>query len=407
MKILIGTYDIAGWVQQYKKGFEALGHSVKTAVFRNPDTFYAHNFDVTLDEWYNKGRDSRKLESGQYFDRLVRKIRNKTADNLYRQKIYHLIDEHDLVIVLWSPFIDDFTDYEYVKRKGKKLICLFVGSDVRYFQSFVQEFNVKHWSFPENWIHYDPSYHLRIIRQAEKHSDLIYSVRDQAGLQLKPYYHIHVPISTEGFQANIPGNKKIKVVHAPSIPFKKGTDIIERTLSMLQNEGVDLEIISVRNMHNSEVLKLLREADVLVDELVYHGPGSLSFEAMLSGCAVATRFIEDAPPGFRPPVWQIDAENIYDKLKLLLSDSALIRKLAESGKDYAMKSNESVIIAHGMLQDLETFREFDYYPRFLRDSYLPHNQNEIDVINYWTDFVKDCTWYKQYVKAGSREGLVF
>jgi hypothetical protein len=407
MKILIGTFDIAGWVQQFRQGFEASGHSVTSAVFTATGGFYNNRYDINLTELYNKGRYTTNLKRGQYFQRLVRKIKNKRADAAYRKHVFSLIDEHDLVVLMWTPFIQSFEEYAYIRKRNKKFICLFVGSDARYFQCFSQEFDISAWVFPADWKHSNPDYHLQIIRHAEKYADLIYSVPDQAGLQLKPYNHIHVPVSSASFNFHIPGNKKLKVVHAPSIPFKKGTDIIEKTLEKLQNEGLDFELVSVRNMPNAEVLKLLSEADVLVDELVYHGPGALSFEAMLSGCAVATRCLENPPGGFRPPVWSIDATDIYEKLKTLLSDHALIRELAIQGRAYAQKNNEPERLVRRMLQNLQASHEYEYFPRFLRDSYVPGDDKEIQTINQWTAFVKDCSWYKEYIQPGEREGLVF
>jgi len=160
-------------------------------------------------------------------------------------------------------------------------------------------------------------------------------------------------------------------------------------------------------MPNTEVLKLLYEADVLVDEIVYHGPGSLSFEAMLSGCAVATRYLEDSPACFKPPVWPIDANTVYEQLKTLLSDHALIKNLAQQGREYALKNNESAIIVQHMLEDLELRRPYDYYPRFLRDTYLSSGEQETTILNEWTNYVKDCNWYRDNIESGQREGLLF
>jgi hypothetical protein len=406
VKVLIGTYEIAGWVQQYKKGFEALGHSVTTAIYSKSE-FFDYEYDHYLNDYYYKGRIVKEVQQHQYLQRLIRKVRNTRVDAAYKKFIHRLIDEHDLIIIFWSPFMADFSEYEYIRSKGKKLVCMFVGSDARYFRAFQQEYNVSNWTFPEEWVNADPGYRLQFVRNAEKFSDLIYSVPDQAGFQLKPYHHLQVPIDLNGI--NFRNNKRAipKVLHAPSIPFKKGTDIIEATLARLKEEGIPFEFISIRNTPHQEVLKLLTEIDVLVDEIVFHGPGALSFEAMFSGCAVATRYLQDSPACFKPPVRSINADNIYEQLKELLTNASLRNELIEAGRSYVMQNNTAEIVARGILNNLERAGKFDYHPYFLRDHYDPRNNDEASLINKWTDFVKPCDWYSSYVGSGSRGSLNF
>jgi hypothetical protein len=406
MKVLIGTYEIAGWIQHYKNGFEKNGHTVTTAVSqKNP--FYHCEYTYILNELFFNNADKQKLYSNQMIQRAIRKIKNKWINYKYERFIKDLIDQHDVLFLLWHPFFTNSKELAYARIKNKKIVSIFVGSDVRYFKAFKQEFNVCNWVFPTSWDHDDPSYHLQLIRNAEKYSDLIYSVPDQAGLQLKPYRHLQVPIDTQKFIFRIPENKIPKVVHAPSVPFKKGTDIIESILNRLKQEGIAFELITVRDMPNYELLQLLTEADVLVDEIVYNGPGALSFEGMLTGCAVATRYIESSPSVFRPPVWSINADNIYEKLKRLLSDAPLRKQLAEDGRAYALANNTAEHVVSGILRDLESPRQPNYYPTFLREQFQPSTSSELQTINEWTKFVNDCDWYQQTVPSGERAGLIF
>ncbi len=406
MKILIGTENVAGWIQHYKSGFEKRGHSVTTAVLQT-SPFHQFTYDYILNDLFFAKQDQRNLKQSQYLQRFFRKARNKWLNYRYEKFIRGLIDGHDLLVLLWHPYLTGSAELAYARSKNKKIVSLFVGSDVRYFKAFQQEFDVSSWVFPADWNHDNPVYHLQLIRNAEKYSDLIYSVPDQAGLQLKPYYHIQVPVAIEKLVYKIPESKIPKVVHAPSVPFKKGTDIIEATLAKLKEDGVTFELITVRNMPNHELLQLLTESDVLVDEIVYHGPGALSFEGMLSGCAVATRYIEESPEVFRPPVWSINAENIYGKLKRLLTDNVLRKRLAEEGRAYAIANNAADHVVAGILQDLEHPRPADYTPAFLQEQYQPGSATEIETINQWTEMVKDCDWYKKAIVPGERAGLIF
>lgn len=419
MNILIGTYEIAGWVSQYKEGFEKLGHNVTTAITEKNPFYQDHDYDIYLHSYINQYKFTKKLNRNQYFLRTIRKIQNKTVDLLYKNHkiksivnasyekyIFNLIDQHDVIIKIWRPFLLDAIENEYIRKSKKKFIQLFVGSDIRYINTFKQEFDVSQWKFPQEFSSSIDEC-LELIRPAEKFADIIYSVPDQAGLQLKPYYHLQVPVSDNGIKFCNYNRKAPKVLHAPSFPYKKGTDIIEKTLSRLKEEGIEFDFISVRNMPHKQLLELLTDADVLVDEIVGHGPGALSFEAMFSGCAVATRYLSTSPECFRPPVWPIDAGTIYKQLKELLTNQLLRKKLIEEGIAYARKNNTAENVVKNMLDDLSGKRAFDYYPGFLRNNYHPVDEHEISSLNEWTNHVQNTEWYNLYIKKGDREALSF
>jgi hypothetical protein len=142
------------------------------------------------------------------------------------------------------------------------------------------------------------------------------------------------------------------VVHLPSDPWKKGTDIIEKVIRELISEGVKINFFTYRNIEHSLMPELLQDMDILVDEIVFHGPGVLSFEAMASGCAVATRYLENSPVSFRPPVWNINAENIKIRLQILFSDFELQQKLIVEGRKYVEQHNNASSVAQNMLNNL-------------------------------------------------------
>jgi hypothetical protein len=406
MKILIGTEDIAGWIQNYKIGFQKNGHEVKTAVF-NHNPFYKNSFDIVISEMSLYKINHKIFDKKQLYKRTKQRLFNEWKLIKYKKFIRKLIDDHDVIVYLWRSFLEDFSDLKYARMRNKKIIAIFVGSDVRYFAAFKQQYKVANWTFPKEMDHQNPKWVLHWIRNVEKYSDLIYSVPDQAGLQLRPYYHLQVPMDVEKFNFNNNENKILKVLHAPSAPHKKGTDIIDTTLNRLKDEGFIFEFISVRNLPHKDLLNLLSTSDILVDELVFHGPGGLSFEAMLSGCAVATRYLESSPAVFQPPIWSIDAENIYEKLKILITDNQLRRELILKGKEYAVVRNSVDHIVAEILLNLESPRQADYTPIFLREMYEPVSLEEIKVINKWTKIVKDCYWYQRVIPPEQREGLIF
>jgi hypothetical protein len=95
---------------------------------------------------------------------------------------------------------------------------------------------------------------------------------------------------------------------------------------------------------------------------VFHGPGVLGCEAMASGCAVATRFLESSAEDFRPPVWNIDADTIKPKLRQLFADADLRQRLITDGRAYIETHNDSVLVVRNMIENLSYPQPPDYTP---------------------------------------------
>jgi hypothetical protein len=274
-----------------------------------------------------------------------------------------------------------------------------MGSDVRDYNVFKEQYRLDRWSFPIEYRTPPLEDKLRALRIHERYADAIFSVPDQMGLALRPYHHLQVPIRLEDMRFNIPGRDVPKVVHAPSAPAAKGTDVIEQALATLQAEGVEFEYVSLRDVPRADLLGILADADVLVDELIGHGPGWLAFEGMASGCAVATRHLEDSPPCFRPPVLSINEHTIIPRLRELLTDAGLRKSLAGKGRPYVEMNNQLPHIVDQVLQKVEAGRSAttDYLPQYLTTSYSPKSEAEVRSIKAANALVSGESWYRESV----------
>lgn len=355
MRIFIGTQEICGLISLYAKELKRLGHTVTTFTYEKNRYYKNAEYDIVFS-------DNQLLYKSKFslINRIVYKL-NRTIKSI---RIFFLVKkiakQNDAVIYIWNSLQETNRDIEYFKRKGKKIIFLFVGSDVRHFNTFSKSYDVTQWKFPDYMTADGKEKYLQYIQQAETYGDLIYSVPDQAGLQSKPYYHLQIPIETPVINFKNNKRKKPKVLHLPSDPWKKGTDIIEATVDELIEEGVCIDFISMRDISNIETLDLLQDIDILVDEIVFHGPGVLAFEAMASGCAVATRYLVNSPDCFRPPLVNINAYNIKVELRRLFTDYDLQQELIINGRKYVEENNNSLTVVKNMINNLNNPRAYDY-----------------------------------------------
>jgi hypothetical protein len=370
MRIFIGTEEIASILAELAEGFRESGNTVTTYVTVKNKFYDNNHYNIIRGDLFNSVF---KYSSWKFLpDKVLRLI---TAIDKGITKPYLLIRnkkiirEHDVFIFIWQPWVKESVLFPMLKKMNKKIICIHTGSDVRHISAFEQEYNID----TSGW---EPYFHndsvedkIKKIRYQELYTNLIYSVPDQAGLLLRNYNHLHLPLSSaKKIVFNIPARKIPLIIHAPSRSGIKGTDIIISAVNRLKEEGHQFEFRLIQNMPNEELLKLLTDADILCDELYLHGPGVLGIEAMAAGCTVATRCL-NIPP-FQPPVCPVTPADVYEKLKKLVTDIDYRVSLAAAAKLFVDQNNDPRNIAKKMLIDLANENgASDYQPRFFIKKY--------------------------------------
>lgn len=378
MRIFIGTEEIASLLSDLASGFKDMGYKVTTYVTAKNKFYPTHKYDIVrgtlindlIHYWEWKFLSNRLKDYCKRIDTFI-------SVPYLKWKNRKLIEDHDLFIFIWKPWLDESYLFPLLKKKGKKIICMHVGSDVRYAQAFQQQYNIDTAGWGDFFVNDNLDRKLKKIRYQELYADIFYSLPDQAGLYLRNYNHLSLSLNkAKDIQFKIPARKKPLIIHAPSRSEIKGTSIINKTVERLKNEGIELDYTLIQNVPNEELLRLLTEADILCDELFLHGPGVLSAEGMAAGCAVATRCF-NVPP-FQPPVCAVTPENLYEELKRLITDVEYRVALAAEGKKFVDEFNDPTRIAAKVIADItnESLDNAgnDYHPDFfIKHFELPEN----------------------------------
>jgi hypothetical protein len=180
----------------------------------------------------------------------------------------------------------------------------------------------------------------RIAQVADRHANAVFNAAiDQMSYLTRP---------TEPFPYFFPDNAILDddskhteagpriVVHAPSSPIIKGTQVVRAAVQRLQSEGYNFEYRELIGVPNSEVLDSLREAHIALNEFYAFVPGVFGVEAMASGCALLTRADEtiekDLPAGSNNAWVVTRAGDIYPHLKALLDHPEAIGPQAAAGR---------------------------------------------------------------------------
>lgn len=256
----------------------------------------------------------------------------------------------------------DYRDYEFsfLKRRGKKLICYLTGADIRSPLKMRLAFEK---SGEENYGNYVPflnpaftsdAYELEvkeIARVIDKYTDAFFNAEyDQAShltrkaLALMYFYPMQdVEFNSDKYVRMT--RDGIRILHAPSSPIPKGTQVVRTVIRMLQNEGYEFEYTELSNSPNSQVLEQLHDTHIVINELYAFMPGVFAIEAMALSCVVLTRAdfqYETQLPASSSEAWIVTpAYSLYTNMKKLLENPMGLEIQARKGFEW-VRANASL-----------------------------------------------------------------
>jgi hypothetical protein len=414
MRILIGCEEICGWINLLGSQFEKQGHQVVTISNKNK---YFKEFKYTIEKEnferdYFSLRIKNKLVNSLFFTlyRITKKVlivilKKDLFNKLYVHANNHFYTSTDLYIHIWTGIEPNDADLEKFNRNNVKIVSWFVGSDIRHYPTAIKEFGVNN-SYFLKYTKQPILRPMRKLRMHEKYSNIIFSCPDQSSLALRPYFHLKVPIDLSKYIFNNTKNIVPVIVHIPSAPLLKGSPIFEKVMKELKDEGLQFEFKSVINIPNSEVIKLLTNADILLDEIYMHGPGMLGIEAMATGCCVVVKYLETSPASFRPPVVNVNESSVKEKVRELILNKPLRDDLIARGRKFVEIHNDVDMVCKSIISQLDSY-SYDYYPDYFRNKFKAELGENLQQINDLTSIIKDCAWYSHYVLKGTRDGLIF
>ncbi len=360
MRIFVGLREIANVASTYAKGFKALGHETFCMIYEENPFYRDNRYDLIVQHQLpdHTGWLSRRVFEASWLAKLVR--------------------SYDLFVFLFgSSLLPRYLDFPILKHFGKKIICVFLGSDIRYGPAVEQEMRqLGLYEEMEPFIRYinegkHDTYTVKKneIRQAERYADLILSQPGYGQLQTRPYMRFNIPVDLCDFQFNIPDRKIPVVIHAPSNAAIKGTEYVLRAVDQLKREGVSFEFRLIDKMPHAQLLQIISDADIVVDELFGDTVGVLSTEAMVSGNVVLAHYPEEfagVPSGC--PVVNINIYTLADRLREVITNQNLRRRLATEGYDYVRRNNDHIKVAEQMMNwvNMLEVENFDYYPDFYK-----------------------------------------
>jgi hypothetical protein len=328
----------------------------------NQNRYYDFVYDFAL----NGGKFQRLIAGPLLLGYLVNQ-----ADNFFyiskKGFLMYEIDQRDF-------------EFDFLRKKNKKIACFFCGSDIRaplLMLKFAKENDIELianyflWVNPKSFtMEYDNIIRNR-ARVAEKHASLIFTAStDQMSYfsrKTEPFIYFFPDNNFYKDEEKFNNVKRVKIVHAPSSPIIKGTQLVRAAIAKLKKEGYPIDYEELMGVSNETVLRELRSSHIVLNEFYALVPGLFGVEAMASYCALMTSADEnlekDLPPGSNNAWFVTRNFEVYDNLKTLLDNPTLMKKYAEAGYAWAWENASLTSSGRKLSALLKTMDDTDSSPR--------------------------------------------
>lgn len=163
-------------------------------------------------------------------------------------------------------------------------------------------------------------------------------------------------IDLRDWEFSVPPQRDVPVVvHAPSSRGRKGTDLILAAVEQARNAGLKFDFRIIEGVSNAEMRQALRDADILVDNLLLGDYEVTGLEAMALGRTVVTRVLPAVAEtiGREIPILTADADTFPAVLERAVTDSELRIRLGAEGRRFVEEVHDSPVVARGLVEVYE------------------------------------------------------
>jgi len=239
-------------------------------------------------------------------------------------------------------------DLPILKKMRKKIIFHCHGCDVRYYEEGMD--------FPLNACHHcyatrDSSRKKQILSLMRTYADA-FVVTTPDLLKFVPeatYIPTALPIEQLHVASQKVHDGPLRIFHASSDPVIKGTRYIEEALDPLVKAGkATLSIMQTRS--REEVLRLARETDIAIDQMLIGWYGLFAQEMMALGKPVVcyiNRKLETWQNDL--PIVQADPSSLASVVERLIKDEELRREKGLEGRRFVERVHSCRVVAQQLI----------------------------------------------------------
>ncbi len=248
----------------------------------------------------------------------------KLRDSLLRPVIEQAIKQHELdkFDVYQLDGGHGFLKYDDIipawHARGKKVICCYLGSDLRTRGVMPNICEAADCNVTMEW----------------DHLDLYPGIR-----------HVYFPFDCSAIEVrSSEAGSKIRIGHSPTDRALKGSNIIIAAVKKLETK-FPVELVLIENLPHAEALAVKATCDIGVDQLGDLGYGISALEWLAMGVPVATCIAATMKREVKDhPFVEIDEGNIESQLEKLITNQALRKELSVRGRQWLERNHDAVSV---------------------------------------------------------------
>ncbi|MDP2884918.1 MAG: glycosyltransferase [Ignavibacteria bacterium] len=260
-------------------------------------------------------------------------------DDLRRQRtVQEAIAEYSLdeyEIIHYDGGLDFFRDARVAKRwkqEGKKIVCHYMGSDLR----------------------------VRGIDPVMNGlSDLNLTNESDHLLRHPDIHYVYIPFDVSPYSVRLQENERIRIVHSPTNRSMKGTELILPVIEAVKKVR-HIDFVIIENKPHEEVIRMKETCDLAIEQVGNFGGtgyGRNSLETLALGIPTITEMTPDYVAWLpENPFVLATPKTLFKRLLELIDNPSLRSEASARGRQWVEKYH-SYEAVHKKLMDL--YREHD------------------------------------------------
>jgi hypothetical protein len=402
-RIFAGLAEICGYYGNLGEGFRELGARFALVTIY-PDPF--------------RYRDDQNPLIARLAERAHARRVTTPRKQLLAKAVWRVVDPAlRLMLLLWAlPRFDVFMfsygtsffnhrEFPLLKRLGKRIICVFHGSDERppYLSGVSAELP---YATGTDWYINESVRQKTMVKRVSKSADFIVSHPLSAQFQERTCLSLIALGLPQKLASRREADRDMKgpvrILHAPSRPGSKGTGTIREIIEKLRSEGIEIDYIEIKGRPHSEVLEELAKCDFVVDEVWSDSPfATLAAEAAAAGRPTVVggygwSILSETIKAPLPRSVACPPEELENAIRSLATDRDLAARLGEEARAFVASEWSCTRVASRFLDVLENGGDASWYFDPFQVSY---------VLGYGMPRNKVGEWVKKMVDQGGTAAL--
>ncbi len=345
MRVLHGPVNIANQPWVLSRAEREIGLRSKLVV--NYGTAFGYPADVVLSGHADRGM---KARARRWLNTLTAPLRSR-VQHYYFGRTFGCWDDYGEPNRTW------FLDLRLAKLLGCRTFMTLQGCDARLSDLSAKRNPITPCSIGRcRAAEYCRSYMDRqrrnLIDEVLPQIDRVFYLNPELGHYVPqgtflPYACVDIH-SLEPVTPNVDG--PIRILHAPSDESTKGSDYVYKAIETLK-QRYPIEFLVVKGVSHEVAMKMYRDADLVLDQLLYGWYGGFAVEVMALGKPVGV-YIRDEDMKFVPvrmleelPVFRMNPETLTDDLENAIRVRAQWPALGRKARKFVEDWHDPVRIA--------------------------------------------------------------